>query len=137
MKRYTIVIGNAVPKFNKYSFPRLDAYWEVENFTIENTPIYPIEVSRNFCFLSFAREVGLAKFFDCMFGSNSMTVKFVAMGIRKEDADLFTIILNDYLDSGYMINITSENFKILRWLEEWMQWAVKNCETPAIQVYPC
>jgi hypothetical protein len=145
-KAYTVVIGNALPKFNKYRFPKLDAYWEVDNILPENhsefppVSIFPRNISHKFSIVECAGRVGIWPFFNSVLESACLDIKRVAIGITKEDANMVSDALKVYVNSvplysEYDQNTYDENLAVLQWLEWWMQWAVKNCETPAIQAY--
>lgn len=79
---------------------------------------------------------------------NTSSKRRVAVGIRKEDADYVTERLNNYREfpefhkksNGCLYKWRDENnyyynLEVLVWLEHQMQFAVKNFDTPAIQVY--
>jgi hypothetical protein len=129
---------------------------DINNHKNERWPSYT--VWDNFC-----KEVGLYKLFygkyrrdeygneveyDGLFTKSSHPG---CIGITKEDADFVTEALNKYKENatlppgfegdehwhdcdkaGCKPNYDYQLARLI-WLEWWMQWAVKNCETPAIE----
>ena len=148
---YTVVVGNAVPRFNKDKFPVLEAYWEVDNSCFDFDHPFPVNVPRYFSFDGFCSDVGLRDFFNFIINSTALTggpQKRVAVGIRKEDADYVTKMLNNFREfpeihkksNGCLYKWRKDNnyfynLEVLIWLENQMQFAVNNFDTPAIQAY--
>ena len=149
---YNITVGNAIPKHSKDDFPYLYASWEVEGAALESAPTFQgdgmtgngNERSPSYStWADFARTVGLYEFFYNERG-HLHAGHPGCIGITQEDADLVTATLNRYKtqstlppgfhDWNHEGPVTFDgHLARLIWLEFWMQWAVKNCETPAIQ----
>lgn len=149
---YTFTIGNAVPKFNKDDFPRLRAAWEVDLVEHGDAPAFANDAvtgKRNErspgygVWSDFARAVGLYEFFYDETGRLHAGHPG-CIAISREDADLVSAALARYrakttLPPGfepwdYAGPATCDgHLARLIWLEWWMQWAVRNCETPAIE----
>lgn len=149
--RYTIVIGNAIPVFNKDKFPVLEAYWEIDNSYYDGYLPFPCKkVPRYFSFGGFAKDVGLSSMFNFILTSalyNTSYNRKCAVGIRKEDADYVTECLDNFKkfpeiykkSNGCLYKWRDENnyyynLEVLIWLEHQMQFAVKNFDTPAMYV---
>jgi len=150
---YDIRIGNAVPVHHKDDFPRLSARWEVEGATSAGAPVFEgDEMTGNSNMRSpsysawseFCEQTGLYPlFYDEDEGLLAQHPGCV--GITQNDADAVTQALVHYrstvtLPPGFEKDWDHEgppnfdyHYARLIWLEYWMQWAVKNCETPAIQ----
>jgi len=156
---YTIIVGNAVPKQEKSFLPRLVSFWEVENLYLDYAPAFPNDCcnhknSRSPSYTGwhdFCINTNLYEFFYNERGHLRMGHPG-CWGISKKDADIVTVALENYKrnnktglppgfeDENDVIkdkNIKNYDYNLARliWLEWWMQWAVKNCETPAIQNY--
>jgi hypothetical protein len=150
---YDIKVGNAVPEHHKDDFPTLSARWVVEHKTLEEAPSFEgdemtgqsnMRSPSYGTWTDFCRATGLYDmFYEEYYG-------FLAnhpgcRGITQHDADEVTAALVQYRakaklppgfekDYGYSGPPNFDyNLARLIWLEFWMQWAVKNCETPAIQ----
>jgi len=150
---YTFTVGNAVPVHHKDYFPHLSARWEVESKELDEAPSFPGDEmtgksnSRSPTYSAwsdFCRATSLYEFFYDARGHLHADHPG-CIGITQEDADFVTAALNRYrsistLPAGFEKDWTYEgsanydyHLARLMWLEFWMQWAVKNCETPAIQ----
>jgi hypothetical protein len=150
---YTFRVGNAVPSHNKDDFPYLSARWEVEGATSDEAPVFEgdemtgntNERSPSYTVWSdFCKATGLYEFFYDERGHLHASHPG-CVGITKEDANFVTAALNRYrakstLPPGFEKEWDyagpanfDYNLARLMWLEYWMQWAVNNCETPAIQ----
>lgn len=150
---YTFKVGNAVPEHHKDDFPYLSATWEVENATLDEAPSFVGDAMTGKSnmrspsygvWAEFCRDTGLYEFFYDESG-NLHAGHPGCVGITQEDADLVTAVLNRYrakatLPPGFEADDRYSgparydyNLARLMWLEFWMQWAVRNCETPAIQ----
>lgn len=151
---YNITIGNAVPEFNKEWFPELSARFVVNTQENDDAPVFNGDemTGKSNCrspsysvWDDFAKSTGLHEFF---FGDEALDGKMSqhpgCVGIEQEDADFVTKKLNQYkekaiLPAGFEDDWNYEgppqyDYHLARliWLEYWMQWAVKNCDTPAI-----
>jgi hypothetical protein len=149
---YNFAVGNAVPKHSKEDFPELYASWEVEGVEITDAPCFPNDVAKHTNYRSpsytvwanFCRNTGLYEFFYDENGRLHAGHPG-CIGITKEDADFVTAALNSYRAKSKLPPGFEEDWDYqgppnydydlarLMWLEWWMQWAVKNCETPAIE----
>lgn len=150
---YTFTVGNAVPVHHKDDFPYLSARWEVEHAQLDAAPSFSGDEmtgksnmrSPSYSVWSdFCRATGLYELFydEC---GHLHARHPGCIGITQEDADFVTAALARYrakatLPPGFEQAWDYSgppnydyNFARLIWLEFWMQWAVKNCETPAIQ----
>lgn len=149
---YTFTIGNAVPVANKDSFPELSVRWIVEGVTNDDAPSFPgdemtgksnmrspsYSVWHEFC-----KTTGVYEFFYNSQGRLHASHPG-CIGITEEDADFVSEALSVYkekatLPAGFEEEWGYEgppnyDYHLARliWLEYWMQWAVKHCETPAI-----
>lgn len=162
---YTIKIGNAVPSFDKDSFPELFSSWKVEDAELPEAPNFPNDVNNNrnerwpsyTVWDDFTKKTGLYEFFYSKYrreGDNEISQDGIfqasgspgCIGITKENADFVTEKLEEYkkiatLPPGFEAydehedNEPRYDYHLARliWIEWWMQWAVKNCETPAIE----
>lgn len=150
--RFLIVIGNAVPRFNKDRFPVLEAYWEVDNSDFEGRLPFPKDkVPKYFSLNGFFRDVGLSDMFNFMETSavySTQHERKVAVGIRGIDSDYVSERLNNFnmfpdkhkKSNGCLFEWRHENnyqynLKVLSWLENQMKIVVKIFDTPAIQIY--
>lgn len=150
---YTFTVGNAVPTSSKEDFPDLVASWEVDDVQLPGAPVFPGDDmtgnsnSRSPSYSvwpDFCRAVGLHEFFYDSMG-HLRAGHPGCVGITQEDADLVSRALESYraasnLPPGFETDWDYDgppnyDYHLARliWLEWWMQWAVKNCETPAIQ----
>ncbi len=151
---YTFNIGNAVPEFDKEYFPELYAKWAVEGKTLKKAPKFINDEmtgqsnSRSPSYTTwsdFCKTVGLYDFFYNPQG-HLHAGHPGCIGIEQKDADLVTAALRLYEKkaihppgfSGWEGPKEGDpevdaHLARLIWLEFWMQWAVKNCETPAIE----
>lgn len=151
---YTFVVGNAKPTHDKDDFPYLRARWEVDIKTLKSAPTFVNdEMTGNSnsrspsytVWAEFARATGLYEFFFDDRG-HLHAGHPGCVGITQEDADLVTAALNRYKSKAVhppgfsdWYGKTPDDKPVdahlarLIWLEFWMQWAVKNCKTPAIQ----
>jgi hypothetical protein len=149
---YNFIVGNAVPKHSKDDFPELRASWQVEIVELPEAPSFPNDVANHSNYRSptysawanFCRNTGLYEFFydEC---GHLHARHPGCIGITKEDADFVTAALNRYrakatLPPGFEKGWDHQgppnyDYDLARliWLEWWMQWAVKYCETPAIE----
>lgn len=149
---YTFTIGNATPAFNKDDFPYLSAKWAVEPVRHDTAPDLPNDVAGNGnsrspaygVWKEFCQRAGIYDlFFD--YRGRLLAGHPGCVGITQEDADKVTAALEKYraqatLPAGFEPDMFYDGpprydhcLARLIWLEYWMQWAVKNCETPAIQ----
>ena len=150
---YTFTIGNASPSHNKEYFPELYASWEVAPAKSDDAPIFPgDEMTGN----GNSRSPSYSVWFDfcCVTGIRGIFYDNHdrlhashpgCIGITKEAADFVTSALAEYKSKATLPPGFEDDFMHkgpanydyhlarLMWLEYWMQWAVKNCETPAIQ----
>ena len=158
---YTFTIGNAVPKFSKDD-GELAAQWEVEPASSEFAPTFPNdEMTGNGNMRSpsystwntFCKDTGIHNvFYDdrgnitgghpgCVMikGSDMCLVREALARYRKiaslppgfEGFPVFDEETKEWKSAdegkydGYLARLI--------WLEWWMDWALANCETPAIQ----
>ncbi len=148
---YNISVGNAVPTHSKQDFPELYAAWEIEPATLMDAPAFPNDVAQHTnsrspsCTVwhNFCKNTGLIDLFYRQDGE--LRSGYGCIGITQQDADLVTAALSRYrakarLPPGFEINdayrgASNYDYDLARlmWLEWWMQWAVKNCETPAFE----
>jgi hypothetical protein len=150
---YTFTVGNAVPEFHKDDFPELWARWDVEYVAVDDAPSFVGDEATGkgnsrspsySAWSDFCRSTGLYEFFYDDRG-NLHAGHPGCLGISKEDADFVTAALHRYrakstlppgFESDHFHNgppTRDYHLARLMWLEFWMQWAIKNCETPAIQ----
>ena len=149
---YNFSVGNAVPNHNKDYFPELYAAWEVKGEEQPDAPNFPNDAAKKTNYRSpsytvwanFCRNTGLYEFFYDELGQLHAGHPG-CIGITQEDANFVTAALNRYrakatLPPGFEEDCfyqgpSNYDYDLARlmWLEWWMQWAVKNCETPAIQ----
>lgn len=155
---YTIKIGNAVPFHSKEHFPTLSAGWEVEKIFLPDAPIFlndPAENSNTrwpsyIVWHDFCIATGL---YDLFYYQGNLRARHPGcIGIIQEDVNFVTAALTKYKAKATLPpGFEDEKFYFeepfegppnydyhlarLMWLEWWMQWAFKNCETPAIQNY--
>lgn len=155
---YTIKIGNATPYHHKEHFPTLSAGWEVETIFIHDAPIFPNDPAENSntrwpaytVWSDFCINTGLHDFFydetGCLRGGHPGCI-----GITQYAVDLVSAALDRYREKAILppgfepIDSFFDEFDMasnydydlarLIWLDWWMKWAIKNCETPAIQNY--
>lgn len=158
---YTIKVGNAEVVANKEDFPELRADWYVKEITLPEAPSLPndeytgqtnVRSPSYSGWSDFCEAVGLYDLFydrDEGFFANHPG----CFGITQEAADLVTEALERYkatvtrnaarqnrepLPPGFDPDdhdgapLYDPQYARLIWLEFWMQWAMKNCETPAI-----
>lgn len=150
---YDIKVGNAVPHHDKDDFPTLSARWVVEHQTLDEAPSFEGDEMTGKSNLrspsystwhDFCKDTGLYDMFfedyDGFFANHPG-----CKGITQHDADEVTAALVRYrakakLPPGFEKEWGYDgpphfdyNLARLIWLEFWMQWAVKNCESPAIQ----
>ena len=150
---YTFRIGNATPSFDKDNFPHLGARWVVEPAVHPDAPVFEHdEMTGNSnsrspsysVWADFCHSTGLSSlFYD--YRGHLKAGHPGCMGITQDDADFVTEALKNYrkeatLEPGFEADWQHEgpatrDYHLARliWLEFWMQWAVKNCETPAIE----
>ena len=153
---YNITIGNAETEFDKEWFPELSARWVVGTVENDDAPVFKNDemTGKSNCrspsyttWSDFTKSAGLHKLF---FGDEQQYKGLMAqhpgcVGITQEDADVVTAALNKYksmatlppgFEEGWVVHEGPPNYDYtlarLIWLEYWMQWAVKNCDTPAI-----
>ena len=158
---YTFTIGNAVPKFEKDD-DYLYAAWEVEPTSNESAPSFPNDDMTGHsnarspsysAWEGFCKETGIFDIFYDQRGNLLAGHQGCAM-ITEEDLSIVRSAralwesqstklpgfqgfpIYDKASKAY---ITPDEGKYdhqlarLLWLEWWMDWALKNCETPAIQ----
>lgn len=150
---YDIKVGNAVPEHHKDDFPTLNARWVVEYETLEDAPVFKgddatgngnlrspsYSVWREFCTATGLFDLFYEEYYGLLAEHPG------CRGITQQDADQVTAALTRYKakatlppgfedDSDYQ-GPPNFDYDLVRlmWLEFWMQWAVKNCETPAVQ----
>lgn len=149
---YTFIIGNAVPEFDRECFPELIARWTVKYMTHPDAPVLPndpITLNSNSrspsysVWADFCRSTGLYDMFYNS-GGNLIAGHPGCMGITEDDADRVSEVLRLYqrratLPPGFEKEWDYEgepnyDYHLARliWLEWWMQWAVHNCDIPAI-----
>ena len=149
---YTFTIGNAVPKFSKEYFPYLSAGWRVESARHNEAPTFPgdemtgdgndrspsYSVWDDFC-----RSVGL---YDLFYDERGH-LHAGHPGCIGIDQGFAAAVHSARL--SYEANATlppgfhgwsyegpheyDGHLARLIWLDWWVQWALANCETPAIQ----
>ena len=144
-------IGNAYVEANKDAFPELRANWYVREVSLPDAPTFPHdELTGNTncryptysAWREFCMKVGLTDlFYDKHEGL--MRSHPGCQGITQRDADEVTEALAAYRathdkEPGFYGDDDNSDddewdpqLARLIWLEFWMQWAVKNCETPA------
>lgn len=150
---YTFTIGNAVPKFDNSSFPYLSARWKVERTSHIDAPTFPgdgmtgngNDRSPSYTvWLDFCRSVGLYDLFydprghlhaghpGCI-GINADFAQAVRVARLKYEAKA---TLPPGFESDWAYDGPANfDYHLARliWLDWWVQWAVANCETPAIE----
>lgn len=145
---YIIKIGNAVVHSNKDYFPELCSRWRVEDVEIKAAPAFhdPPDYTNSICpsyseWDSFCRKVGL---YDLFFKEYEGFLSYHpgCMGITTEDLEVVFTALKNHKKSGEpgfckkgcsgVCEKHDGALATLIWLEWWMRWAIKNCETPAV-----
>lgn len=151
---YTFRVGNAIPKHGKTDFPHLSASWEVEPATHPEAPTFPNDEmtgsgnarSPSYTVWSdFCRQTGIYQLFYNYRG-HLHAGHPGCQGITQEDGETIALALKHYrnkaaLPAGFQgwdwrdgDPITHDaHLARLIWLDWWVQWALKNCETPAIE----
>lgn len=149
---YNFTVGNAVPEHSKEYFPELSARWHVEGAELPDAPHLPNDVAGHTncrspsysVWADFCRSTGLYGLFYDEQG-HLHAGHPGCIGITQEDADVVTAALSRYRAKSTLLPGFEEGWDYegpanydyhlarLMWLEWWMQWAVKNCETPAIE----
>ena len=149
---YTFTIGNAVPKFSKEDFPYLGAGWEVEGMRHDDAPNFPgDEMTKNgnsrspsySVWSDFCKQTGIYSLFYDDRGhllAGHPGCIGIDQGFRAGIAEAL---------AAYQAKATPPpgfeawnydgpaNFDYhlarLIWLDWWVDWALKNCETPAME----
>ncbi len=143
---YTIKVGNAVPSCTKEFFPRLEAMWKVEDAEHWLAPVPPGDEEdigkANFrspsyiAWRDFAETVGLTEFFYNPH-RGVMTEHPGCVGITREDLVAVERALIRYRERATLpagsLPGHDPHLARLEWLAFWMEWALGECETPAIQ----
>lgn len=153
---WTIKIGNATPVFTDDQ-DGLQAHWDVEDTEVDNAPAFPNDASlktnsrspsytvwKEFCQqtglydLFYDKKSGLLKQDQPVVKINQGHLKTIKSALKayqakatkpagfsdcKVDADKIVYIDVDRYDS---------TLARLMWLEFWFNWALENCEKPAI-----
>lgn len=147
---FNLKIGNAYVEANKDEFPELRASWYVREVSLPDAPVFPHDemTGSTNCryptysaWREFCMKVGLT---DLFYDKHEGFLRSHpgCQGITQRDADEVTEALVVYRattnkEPGFHDDEDPASFKRdpqlarLIWLEFWMQWAVKNCETPA------
>ena len=158
---YTFTIGNAVPEFSKDDGELL-ARWDVEGATHPDAPTFPNDQmtgnsnSRSPSYTAwhdFCKTAGIFGLFYDERGHLHAGHPGCVM-LTNDDLEVVRLALNEWkkkatLPPGFdgfpRFNHEARRWETpdegkydpilgrLIWLEWWMDWALKNCETPAIQ----
>lgn len=158
---YTFTIGNAVPEFSK-DYGELSARWVVEAETHQNAPTFPNDNmtgcgnSRSPSYIvwaDFCRNTGLSDLFYDERGNLHAGHPGCAI-LKRADLDRVKEAREAWqkkatLPPGFEgypeynketqtwessdVGMYDAILARLIWLEWWMEWALDNCETPAIQ----
>lgn len=160
---YTFKIGNAVPKFSKDD-GYLDARWEVEPATSEEAPTFPHdEMTGNgndrspsySGWADFCRDTGI---YDVFYDEHGHLLAGHPGCVMLQQSDLQRV--REAREKWQKMATLPPGFEgfpefdketqkwgspdegkydgylaRLIWLEWWMAWALKNCETPAVENY--
>lgn len=131
-----IQIGNAIPFASKEDFPILEACWMIEdkpnNLKIPVFGLYKddtlwITYSN---LLDFLKDTGLIYSFLVEQRQCGDFTNIGCQGITESDLNQLRITFEKYKEEKCEWN---ENYmNIFDWLQYWIDWAIKNCETPAI-----
>ena len=106
---YSIRIGNAKPEWSKDD-GELWARWSVDPKALDDAPTFPN---------------------DEMTGNgNCRSPSYSGWAYFCRDAGIYDLFLEKW--EGLMSPHPSTLARLI-WLEFWMRWALKNCETPAIE----
>jgi hypothetical protein len=147
---YTLKIGNAVPTFSKDD-GYLYAAWEVTNMSSTEAPVFPGDEttgntnSRSPSYTGwhdFSHATGLAElFYDKYEGLLNqhpgcfMLTEEHGETVRQAVAQ-YPRTLPPGFDDGDTPGFSGKydpHLARLLWLDYWVQWALKHCETPAFQ----
>lgn len=145
---YNIIIGNATPEFSK-EYDELWAGWHCEVISLPDAPTFPgDEMTGNSNLRSpsygvwgdFCRHAGIYDvFYDkrnsfrgghpgCIVLKKSDLERIREARIKIERVSTLPPGFNDGDEEKYDSTLAR-----LIWLEWWMDWALTNCETPAIE----
>lgn len=142
---YHIAIGNAVPEFSK-DYGELYACWVVKGTSNEDAPNFPgdiltkngnIRMPSYSGWSDFCEKVGLHElFFDKHEGLFQQHPGCIM--ITQEHYQTVADALEEYQKHAKRppgfddFGNYDYNLARLMWLEYWVNWALENCETPAI-----
>ncbi len=149
---YTFIIGNATVNASKEDFPELHAAWDVEEMEHPEAPTFPndevtgrsnVRCPSYSVWADFCDKVGITElFYDER--KNLHAGHPGCIGITAEWADAVhkarvkyegksTLPAGFEDDWGYR-GEPNYDYHLARiiWLDWWTQWAIANCETPAI-----
>lgn len=150
---YTFKIGNAKPVFSK-DYGELRAAWEVEPATSDSAPTFPNDETTGngnsrspsySVWADFCRQVGI---YD-LFYDDRGSLRAGHPGCAMITADDLSVVkeARQYYEAKVTLPPRFEGWDYegpqrydyhlarILWLEWWMDWALKNCETPAIENY--
>ena len=150
---YNFTIGNAVPSFDKSEFPDLRARWVVEHASHPDAPVFPNDYAsgnyRSPCYSVWKEFCQVTGIYDLFYEEETGRLHAGhpgCVGITEDDANAVTAALLCYQanatkppgferddSSPERASMYDHNLARLIWLEWWMHWAIRNCETPAIQ----
>ncbi len=160
---YTIKIGNAVISGTKENFPELYASWNVQDVMLSEAPNFPNDVNNNrnerwpsySVWDDFCKKTGLYKFFYGKYkrvGDKEIEFDGIftesghpgCIGITNEHLEIVSDALLRYRKTSSLLpgfetheynGEANYDYHLARliWLEWWMRWSIKNCETPAIE----